>query len=188
MTLYAIANYLHIVGAMGVVAALCLEWTIVFRLRSAETTELVRLWLGLSAIQRTVGPASLAALLIGGLYMAATRWGGVGWIVVGLAALLLIAALGAYNGIRLVAIGRTLADETGQLSPDARQRLRDPRIVLSINVRVAMVLGVVLIMITKLDLSGSLLTVGTTIGLGLISVLPAWRRQRANGELAHEGA
>src|SRR5262249_44227610 len=74
MTLGTVALYLHILGAMGLVVALALEWVIVARLRTAETAEQARTWLGLTAVQRRLGPAALAAILIPGLYLAATGW------------------------------------------------------------------------------------------------------------------
>jgi hypothetical protein len=179
VTQYGIANYLHVLGAMGIVAALCLEWIILLRLRPAETVEQARAWLGLAGIQRVVGPASLAGLLIGGIYLAATRWGGTGWITVGLLALLLIAALGAYNGIRLDRIHKSLAAQAGQLPAELQERIRHPSFVTSIHVRVGLLLGVVYLMVTKLDLNASLLTMGLAVVVALISALPAWRRPPA---------
>jgi hypothetical protein len=187
MTLGTVALYLHILGAMGLVVALGLEWVVVARLRTAETAEQARTWLGLTAVQRRLGPAALAAILIPGLYLAATGWGGAGWIVVGLAALLLIAAFGAFNGIRLAAIGPALAAETGDLSPERAEQLRDPRFVVSMHARVAIVLGVVFLMTAKPDLLGSLLVVGGALVLGVASALPAWVRQRARETYARGG-
>ena len=184
MTLYGIANYVHVLGSMGIVAALCLEWIILLRLRAAETREQARPWFGLAGIQRLVGPASLAALLLGGVYMAATRWGGAGWISVGLLALVLIAALGAYNGIRLDRIRKSVPADSGPLVAGLQERIRHPSFVTSIHVRAGLLLGVVYLMVTKLDLSASLMTMGLALLIGLISALPAWRRPTAR-RVAH---
>ena len=189
MTLYGIAHYLHVLGAMGIVAALCLEWTLLLRLRTAETVEQASQWLGLASIQRVFGPASLAALLIGGLYMAATQWGGTGWITVGLLALLLIAALGAYNGIRLDRIRKSLAAHTGRLPAELQERIRHPSFVMSIQVRATTLLGVVYLMVARLDLSASLMTIGLAVVVGFASALPAWRRPTAHTpavQIAHQ--
>ena len=179
MTLYTLANYLHVLGAMGIVAALCLEWTIVLRLRTAESVEQARQWLGLAGMQRVIGSGSLIGLLVGGLYMAGTRWGGAGWVAVGLLALVLIGALGAYNGIRLDRIRKSLVAPTGQLSAELRERIRHSSFVLSIHVRAAVLLGVVFIMTAKPDLNASLVTLVLSVLVGMASAVPAWRQTAA---------
>jgi hypothetical protein len=185
MTLYTIANYLHVLGAMGIVAALCLEWTIVRRLRTAESVEQAREWLGLAGIQRVIGSVSLTGLLVSGLYMAVTRWGGAGWVTVGLLALGLIGALGAYNGIRLDRIRKALVAQTGQLSAELRERIRHFSFLVSIQVRAAMLLGVVFVMTGKLDLNASLMTLGLAVLVGLASALPAWRQTASGTRAVH---
>jgi hypothetical protein len=185
MTLYTIANYLHVLGAMGIVAALCLEWTIVLRLRTAESVEQARQWLGLAGIQRVIGSVSLTGLLVGGLYMAITRWGGAGWVTVGLVALVLIGALGAYNGIRLDRIRKALVAQTGQLAADLREGIRHFSFLVSIQVRAAMLLGVTLVMTAKLDVNASLMTLGLAVLVGLASALPAWRQTAAGTRAVH---
>ena len=44
---YSIALFLHIVGALGLFMALGLEWTGLWQIRSAMTTEQVRGWMGI---------------------------------------------------------------------------------------------------------------------------------------------
>ena len=179
MTLYSVALFLHIVGALGLFVALGLEWTSLLHLRRATTAEQAREWLKLLGLVRRVGPASLAAILLPGLYMAATVWGGRAWIGVGLAAMLLLPPLGALNGLRLAAIGREVAAASGLLSPGLGARLRHPLLWVSIQTRAAIALGIVFLMTVKPDLAGALLTIGTAIILGLASTAPAWVRARA---------
>jgi hypothetical protein len=185
MTLFTIANYLHVLGAMGIVAALCLEWTIVLRLRTAESVEQARQWLGLAGIQRVIGSVSLIGLLVGGLYMAVTRWGGTGWVTAGLVALVLMGALGTYNGIRLDRIRKALAAQTGHLSTELRERIRHFSFLVSIQVRATTLLGVVFVMTGKLDLNPSLMTLGLAVLVGLASALPAWRQAAAGTRAVH---
>lgn len=136
MPFYEIASFLHIVGAMGLVGTLALEWLAVARLRSATTSEEVRAWLGVLAPGRAVGPAFLAALrLAAGIYLAAVRWGAKGWVVVGLGGLGLYAGLAAHNGIRLAGVEQDLADGRGPIAPDVGQRLGDPLSLVSIQLR-----------------------------------------------------
>src|SRR5258707_1380128 len=104
MTLYSIALFLHVVGALLLFVTLTVEGVAVLQVRHAAAV------LGLN---RIVGPLSALGVLIPGLYMTATSWGWVAWIVVALASWLAVAVLGAVNGIRIVALERSQALVTG---------------------------------------------------------------------------
>src|SRR5258705_1725657 len=88
MTLYAVALFLHIVGAVLLFAAL--------------TVEGVSLLYGKSAteVNRVIGPVSVVLVLVPGFYMVATTWGWKPWVLVGLGAWVVIAVLWVVNGIR----------------------------------------------------------------------------------------
>jgi hypothetical protein len=177
MTFYSFALFLHIVGALGLFIALGLEWTSLLYLRRATTIEQVHQWLLVFALLRRIYPASWAAILLPGIYMIATVWGGVAWVGVALVAMVLLPVLGAaLTGRRMVAIGPAVAVERGSVSLALRQRLRDPLLWASIQVRAAIALGIVFLMTVKPDLAGALLTIGTAVVLGLASALPAWGR------------
>ena len=164
---YAIAVFLHIVGALGLFVALGLEWTSMLLLRRATTTEQARERMRIASSVRGVTGASLATLLVSGVYLTATAWGGVAWIGVALGAMVLMALLGAaLSGPRLAAIGRAL--ETGPLAP-----LPDPLLWVSIQTRLAVALGIVFLMTFKPNLTGSLLAIALAAVLGLIAALPA---------------
>jgi hypothetical protein len=126
MTLYPIAVFVHVVGGFGLFTAMGLEWVLVARLGRIETTEQARDWLGLLGVIRRLSPASLAVLLLAGIYMMVTVWGGAGWVVVAFFALLSLPPLGMISGLRLPAIQREIAGESGPLAPALRQRLGDP--------------------------------------------------------------
>lgn len=185
MTLYLIVLFLHIVGALGMFAAFALEVISLARLRRASTSERAREWLGVySGVQR-LGPASLVLVLLSGLYMVATSWGWVGWIIAALLGLVLIAVVGAIlTGLRMAPIGRGVAAESGPLSPALLQRVGDPLLWTSVQIRMAIALGIVFLMTAKLDLTGSLVTLGIAVLVGLVSALPNWRRARTKGEAA----
>ncbi len=176
MSLYSIALFLHIVGALGLFAALGLEWTSLRQLRRATTVAQARAWFDVLGLVRRIGPASLATILLPGFYLMATAWHWTGWIVVALAGMGLLAVLGALNGVPLAALRREL--DTQQAAPVC-ERLLHPRFVLSIQTRVALVLGIVFLMTVKPDLGGALLTIGVAVVLGLGASVPAWRRERA---------
>lgn len=89
MSLYSIALFVHIVGALSLFALLAVEG--------------VSLRAGLSprGLQQSLGPVSAVAIVIPGFYMAA-QVGWQGWVAVGLASYAVIAVLGAFTGISLM--------------------------------------------------------------------------------------
>ena len=150
MSLYSIALFLHIVGALVLFALL--------------TVEGVSLRQGFMAarLNRILGPISAATILIPGVYMVVPQWGWNGWVVVGIAAWVLIAVAGAATGIGLLA-----------------GRLNIRTAALSWSVRVGMALGVVFIMTIKPDLIPSLIVVVAGAILGGAVGSAAMRRLRA---------
>ena len=186
--LYLIALFLHIVGALGLFVALGLEWVSLLYLRRAATVEQAREWLSVQGMVRRMGPASLGIILLAGIYMMATVWGGAAWIGIAVLAMILLAAIGgALTGPRIVAVERAVAAETGSLSLALRQRLHDPLLWISIQTRTAIALGIVFIMTVKPGLTGALLTIGVAVILGLASALPVWSRSRAQEPTRREG-
>jgi len=177
---YSIALFLHIVGALGFFVALGLEWTGLRQIRSAMTPEQVRGWMGILKSVRKVGFASMLTTVISGFYMMTAVWGGVAWVTVSLGALVLVIVLSvALTGPRMAAIGQALATEKGAVSKTFHSVANHPLLGISIQTRVAIALGIVFLKTAKPDLSGSLLTIGVAIVLGLASALPMPRRERA---------
>src|SRR5438309_966081 len=122
MSLYAIALFIHIVGALLLFVLL--------------TIEAVGLRAGIAAapINRVLGPISALAVLVPGFYMVATQWGWKGWIGVGITSWVLIAVGGAFTGIGVM-----------------RGRMSTRLATNSWLVRVGMALGVVFDMTIKPD-------------------------------------
>jgi len=177
---YSIALFLHIVGALGFFVALGLEWTGLRQVRSAVLPEQVCAWIRILKSTRKVGFASMLTTVISGIYMMATAWGGVAWIIVTLGSLALVIALATIlTGPRMAAIGRTLTIDKGAVSHTLQNLANHPLLWVSIQTRVAIALGIVFLKIAKPDLGGSLLTIGIAVVLGLASSLPVSRRERA---------
>lgn len=93
MTLYALALFAHIVGAILLFAALTVEG-LGFRLRFS-----------VAEYNRVIGPISGLLILIPGLYMAKAQWGFAPWIVFRLGTWVLIAGLGAATGVAVMRRG-----------------------------------------------------------------------------------
>jgi hypothetical protein len=120
MSLYSLALFLHIVGALALFALLTIEG-----LSLRQGTRPPR-------ISRMLGPISGLLVLVPGLYMSATSWGWQGWILVSLVSWLLLAAGGAFTGIQLM-----------------KGRLDRHTASVSWLVRVGLALGVVFVMTVK---------------------------------------
>jgi hypothetical protein len=185
MSVYSISVFLHIVGALGLFAALALEWASVHNLRRAATTGQAREWARLLGGVRFVGGPSILTLLATGIYMSVARWGGQGWIGAGVGGVVLMAVLGGVlTGRRAAAIGGELMSGDGSLSTALKRRIQDPVLLLSARLRTALALGVVFVMSTKPGGASALIAMGAALVLGFAAGLPAWssgRRQLASG-------
>ena len=140
MSLYPVALFLHVVGALLLFVTLTVEGIALRQLRRAVTADAATGAAAMLRVNRIVGPLSALGVLIPGLYMTATSWGWVAWIVIALVSWVLIAVLGAVNGIRLLALERSQALLTG---------VRSPVFLISWLTRVGMALGVVFLMTVK---------------------------------------
>ncbi len=157
MTLYSIALFLHVVGALLLFVTLTVEGIALRQLYRAATTEYAQAAATLLRVNRIVGPLSALGVLVPGLYMTATTWGWVAWIVVALVSYVAIAVLGAVNGIRIQALERSHALLTG---------IRNPIFLISWLTRVGIALGVVFLMTVKPGAAMAVLAVVVTAAAG----------------------
>ena len=84
----------------------------------------------------------------------------------------------------MAAIGQALIAGKGTLPANFHNLASQPLLWISIQTRVALALGIVFLKTAKPDLSGSLLTIGVAIVIGLASTLPVVRPERPREELA----
>ncbi len=174
VSVYSISLFLHIVGAHGLFAVIALEWASLYGLRRATEAGQVREWIRLLGAPRFLGGPAALTVLVTGIHMTATRWGPQGWIVVGLAGMVVIAVLGAaVSGRRAGAIARALPAEDGPISTVLGRRLHDPVLSLSLWLRTALFLGVVFVMSTEPSGAGALTAMGVALVVGLAAALPA---------------
>lgn len=130
MSLYSIALFVHIVGALLLFALLAVEG--------------VSLRAGIPArnVQQILGPISALAILVPGFYMVATQAGWRGWAAVGLVSYVTIAVLGAFTGISVM-----------------QGRMSTRTATLSWLVRIGIALGVVFDMTVKPDVPVAIVAV-----------------------------
>jgi hypothetical protein len=176
MTVYSVVLFLHIVAVFVPVSSLSLETAVLFRLQQAVSSGGARLWIDPAPGLSLMGIGSLAVLLISGGDLTARMSGWIlAWPKVAVATLILIALLGAISGRRMRAIRRPcLAGKTND--SELTNRLRDPILKVSLGIRIALGLGAAPLMTAKPGLWVSIIIVGASVVLGLLSSLFASRR------------
>jgi len=165
MNTYSIALFLHIVGALVLFATLTLEWVSLRQIRTARFAEQVPPWLGALNGSSKAGLPSMLTTVVTGVYMMVVVWGRAPWLVTTVGALVLMIVLTRAAAPRLKALGQSF------------EAVNDPLLWVSIQTRAAIALGIVFLKVAKPDWTGSLLTVGGAVVLGVVSALLMFRRQ-----------
>jgi hypothetical protein len=182
MTLYSLALFVHILGALALFGAMGMEWVALLNLRRVGTAEQAREWLKVFALFPRIYPFAWGAILLAGLYMTALVWKGAGWIIVALVSVVVLgAAGGALTGRHMPSLVQGVAGAKGALSTALQATLRDPYLLAVFQVRLAFTLGIVFLMVAKPDLVVSLLDMGVATLLGLLSTLPLRGAARQQG-------
>ena len=169
MTLYSLVLFAHVTSVLALGACLSLEVVALFYLRRASTSPEVQLWIepvpGLSAIAL----GSILVTLFSGVYLTIKMSGfGLAWVDVTMGAFLLMAPLGAVTGRRLRVIRHLSASGQTNL-PKLLNLLRQRFLRISLCIRVAVFLGIVLLMTAKPDFLESLIIAGGSIVLGSVA-------------------
>ena len=176
MMIYSITLFVHVVSALVLAAAFRLEILTLIHLRKAATPTEARFVLDLAPGFPVVAMGSLVLLFLSGGYMTAqaSAWS-LAWPRVAVGALLLMGPLGAVSGRKMRAI-RSLSASGHSAASDLMQRLQDPFLLFSVTVRSALVLGIVLLMTAKPDLTESLEAIGGFAIVGLVAAFVLSRR------------
>lgn len=194
MSWYTVALFAHIVGVLTLFITMALQWLITLRLRGARSIAQVREWIGLTKGVNRLVPVSGVLILGAGIYMTAIAWSMLTtWVDVSLGAMgiMMIFSMGVV-GRRLKAIERATAEATqaregSQDTPASitdtlpaalQARLDDRALWVSMQMTVAVALGIVFLMTTKPGLTFSLVVVVVSIALGAaVGATTARRRQ-----------
>jgi hypothetical protein len=178
MTFYSVLLFAHIASAFLLFAGLALEWALINFLRRNPDLAPFRAWgRGFSIAPRLYGPAIGVIFLSGGYLGAQMRAWDQGWIRISFAILVLIGLIGAaLTAPRARAIRKLLAEASDSTFHRLQTRLQDPVLLASVRIRVALLFGVLLLMVSKVDLGSSLVVMACATALGVAIALPAWRR------------
>lgn len=171
MTFYSLVLFVHVTAVLILFAAMTFEVLSLFRLRRASTLTEVRLWIDPVPGLPQAAMGSLLVVFFSGIYLTIRMSAfGEAWPKVTIAALLLVAPIAAITGRRMRVIRRTSATATA-INSELRSRLQDPALQVSLCIRIAVILGIVLLMGAKPELWESVGIVGASLVLGLLSSL-----------------
>jgi hypothetical protein len=193
MSLYPLALFLHVSGAIGTFVSLGIWLFGLVALRRARLVEQVRALAWLIIIASPVMVLSVLLLGLAGFEMALSTWGlSTPWIAVSLVSVVLIGPIGAFvldpRMRTILAKTRELPD--GPLSDALFRQVHEPILHISVFTLVTLLLGIVFLMATKPALLLSLLVMGIALILGLSTSLLflaiARRRARSVSPGGHE--
>src|SRR5215472_84947 len=143
-----------------------------YRLRRATTLTEALAWIEpVPRLPLIVAGSGLVTLFSGGYLAMRTSAFGLAWPKVAVAALLLMAPLGAVTGRRMRAIRQACTNATA-IDGELLSRLQDPFLKISLCIRVSIFLSVVLLMGAKPNLWNSIATVRIFLLLGALVSLP----------------
>jgi hypothetical protein len=169
MTLYSIVLVIHVTAVLVLCAALSIEVLSLFHLRRASTSAEARPWIDPAPRLPLFAVGSLPVILSSGVYLVIQESAsGKAWPKVAASTLLLMAPLGAMTAKRMRAIRRPYGAES-TINAELLDRLRDPFLKISLNIRIAAFFGIFLLVSAKPGLWGSVALVGTSVILGLLS-------------------
>jgi hypothetical protein len=176
MTLYSAVLFVHVVSALGIFAALSLEAVTLLHLRRSATASEARFWMELTPELPFWAIGSLVFLLFSGIFMTTQMSGWtLAWPRAAVGALLLIGPLGGVTGRKMRAMRLACASNTAD-ELDLLEKLRDPFLKVSMSMRIALVMGIVLLMTAKPGWEESLGIVAASALLGYLSAILFWRR------------
>ncbi len=187
MSVYTIALFLHVSGAIGAFVSVGIWLFGLSALRRAQRVEQVRAIAWLIIIASPLMVFSVLLIVIAGLDMALSTWGlETGWIVVALVSFVLSGPVGAFVlDPRMRAI-MVMAQEApdGLLSDTLDRRIHDPVLGTGVQTLAIALLGIVFLMTTKPSLAISIVVMVVALALGLASGLPLWYATRTRASRA----
>jgi hypothetical protein len=178
MTLYALVLFWHAAGAVGLFAALTVEWVSLRRMAGSSSYEQAREWSGLSNLLLPLGMPSTLVVLASGIYLANTLDAWVlGWVKVAVPTLVTVAIAGGAVGPRRNRLRTELATGSGPLPTAIRRQLQHPLFVASWRCRASLLCGLLFLMTTRPQ---PLWIIGAFAAAGIAWSLPAWVMRNPN--------
>jgi len=173
--LYLTLVYVHVLAALLLASAFAVEALSLWRMRRARNASEAILWVEFTGkLPIVVGLSGLVLLFSGGYLTARMAAWSLAWPKVAVVALVLIAPFGAISGKRIRAIRRMLLSETNHSA--VAGALNDRFLTLSLNLRLWIFSGIVLLMTARPGGAASLVIIAVSATLGLLSAAIGSRR------------
>lgn len=174
MDLYPLLVFFHVLGAVGLFAALGIEAVAVARLGRTDAIEGARDALGLLRVNDRLGGVGMLVLLASGAWMMALTWGAQPWLSAAFVAIVFMGiAGGAVSSRRIRRLRAALAAERGAALSEPFRTLRSSvALTVSLRVRLAIGVGILALMTLKPAALGSALLVLAAVAAGLVASLP----------------
>ncbi len=175
MTAYPFLVFVHVLGAVGIFAAIAIETASLERLQRAETPADARVWVSLLALPSRLGPIGMVATLASGIWMMAVSWGPQPWLVSAFVGLVGMAVAGVVSLRRTRRLRVALAAESTSELP-----LRSGQVLsASLRLRIALGVGILGLMTVKPGAAGSWLVLAAAAAAGLIASIARGSRPAA---------
>jgi hypothetical protein len=176
MTLNSLVLIVHVTAVFLLCAALSIEVLSLVHLRSASTTAEAHPWIEPVPRLSLLAVVSLVIIFFTGAYLVIQiSASGRAWAKVAAAALLLMSPFGGITSRRMRAIRKAYSARKA-INPELLGRLRDPFLKISLGIRIAVFLGIFLLVSAKPGLWESISIVGGSAAFGLLLSLLISRR------------
>jgi hypothetical protein len=166
--MYKIALFLHVTGALLLCAAITIEWVCIINMRKADGDRRLGESLFYFPKVKRMGDIAALLLLIPGIYMMIAVWNDASWAIVGFIGLMFIGAIGGTVTGRKMKKVRAIIKMKNADPHQLQELLNGNTLWISIQLRTAILLGVIFLMTVKPGLTESILTMVLSIVLGAL--------------------
>ena len=172
MIIYQIVLLLHILGALGLFIGLGFEWLCLRRINNTTSNEQLKEWINFLHSLKSIFSTSGIILLLSGLYMSVTTWGGTAWITVAFVGLVISSINGAVlTGKKIESLKKTINAGDDNISSNIFDQKQNQKLFSYFQLRSAMALCIIFLMTFKPEWAVSVIAFVLAIVLGNLPVL-----------------
>lgn len=172
MSFYSLLIFLHVLGGVGLFAAIGIEAVALRRLERAAGVDQALVLTALLSDSTQIAVFTMGLTFVAGVWMMAIQWGPEPWIVAALAAFAVMAIIAV--GVTRPAIRRLvvkLRDGSDGLPPDFSTFVARGSLMAAHSLRAALAVGILGLMTIKPDVFGSSAIVGAAAVMGIAMAL-----------------
>lgn len=156
MSIYQIALFLHVLGALGLFIGIGFEWLCLSRINNTTSIERLKEWVNFLHSLKNIFSSSALVLLLSGIYMTVVTWGGVAWIAVAFIGLVFSSINGAVvSGKKIASLQKVINDSNSDLSGNVLEQKQYQKLLSHFQLRSAIAVSIIYMMTFKPELTGS---------------------------------